>query len=77
MRLLGKALSERHQQLERALEANLPPQQRPHHASFLPQKADPRLRVGGHAQIGLADMPSVTLIFCSRITTVASVAPCR
>ena len=55
--LLGKALSERHQQLEWASEPNLPPQQCPDHVSFLPQKADPRLRVSGHVQIGLADMP--------------------
>src|SRR5438552_13903751 len=57
MRLLGKALSERHQQLEWAVELNLPPQERPHHVFFLPQKADPRLRVSGNVQIGLADMP--------------------
>src|SRR5438046_9605020 len=57
MRLLGKALSERHQQLEWASELNLPPQQRPHHVFFLPQKADPRLRVSGNVQIRLADMP--------------------
>ena len=56
-RLLGKALSERHQQLEWAIEPNLPPQQCPHHVFFLPQKADPRLRVSGNVQIGLADMP--------------------
>src|SRR5438552_750245 len=56
MRLLGKALSERHQQLEWAIEPNLPPQQCPHHVFFLPQKADPRLRVSGNVQIGLADM---------------------
>src|SRR5215468_9660497 len=56
-RLLGKALSERHQQLEWAIEPNLPPQQCPHHVSFLPQQADPRLRVSGNVQIGLADMP--------------------
>src|SRR5919109_4675399 len=55
--LLRKALSERHQQLEWALEPNLPPQQCPHHVFFLPQKADPRLRVSGNVQIGLADMP--------------------
>jgi hypothetical protein len=55
--LLGKALSERHQQLEWAIEPNLPPQECPHHAFFLPQKADPRLRVSGNVQIGLADMP--------------------
>src|SRR5437660_4405596 len=57
MRLLRKALSERHQQLEWAIEPNLPPQERPHHVFFLPQKADPRLRVSGNVQIGLADMP--------------------
>src|SRR5438034_9724252 len=57
MRLLGKALSERHQQLEWAIEPNLPPQQCPNHVFFLPQKADPRLRVSGNVQIGLADMP--------------------
>src|SRR5438876_2843577 len=57
MRLLGKALSEHHQQLEWAIELNLPPQQRPHHVFFLPQKADPRLRVSGNVQIRLADMP--------------------
>src|SRR5437879_13793353 len=57
MRLLGKAFSERHQQLEWAIELNLPPQQRPHHVFFLPQKADPRLRISGNVQIGLADMP--------------------
>src|SRR5215211_7466937 len=55
--LLGKALSERHQQLEWAIEPNLPPQECPHHVFFLPQKADPRLRVSGNVQIGLADMP--------------------
>src|SRR4030095_14804165 len=55
--LLGKALAERHQQLEGTIEPNLPPQQGPHHVSFLPQQADPRLRVSGHVQIGLADMP--------------------
>ena len=44
---LREALSEGHQQPERALQPNLPPQQRPHHALFLIQKADPRLRVGG------------------------------
>src|SRR5436190_14013294 len=54
--LLGKALSERHQQLEWAIEPNLPPQQCPHHVSFLPHKADPGLRGGGNVQIGLADM---------------------
>src|SRR5438552_3820443 len=57
MRLLGKAPSERHQQLEGAVELNFPPQQCSHHVSFLPQKADPGLRVGGNVQIGLADMP--------------------
>src|SRR5438132_1691825 len=57
MRLLGKALSERHQQLEWAIELNLPPQERPHHVFFLPQKADPRLRISGNVQIRLADMP--------------------
>src|SRR5439155_21252875 len=56
MRLLGKALSERHQQLEWAIEPNLPPQQCPHHVFFLPQKADPGLRVSGNVQIGLADV---------------------
>src|SRR5919206_277306 len=55
--LLGKALAERHQQLEWAIEPNLPPQECPHHVFFLPQQADPRLRVSGHVQIGLADMP--------------------
>ena len=55
--LLGKALSERHQQLEWAIEPNLPPQQCPHHAFFLPQKADPCLRVRDNVQIRLADMP--------------------
>jgi hypothetical protein len=34
--LLGKALSERHQQLEWAIEPNLPPQECPHHVFFLP-----------------------------------------
>jgi hypothetical protein len=63
--LLRKALSERHQQLERALEPNFSPQQCPHYVSFLPQKANPRLRVGGDVQIGLADVPTFTLIFCS------------
>src|SRR5438552_5557970 len=57
MRLLGKALSERHQQLEWAIELNVPPQQCPHHVFFLPQKADPRLRISGNVQIGLANMP--------------------
>src|SRR5438552_17631169 len=33
-KVLGKALSERHQQLERAIEPNLPPQQRPRHVFF-------------------------------------------
>src|ERR1700730_2365311 len=55
--LLGKALSERHQQLEWAIEPNLSPQQCPHDVSFLRQEADPRLRVGGNVQIGLANMP--------------------
>src|SRR4030095_5149923 len=55
--LLGKALAERHQQLAWAIEPNLPPQEGPHHVFFLPQKADPRVRVSGHVQIGLADMP--------------------
>src|SRR3954463_10824091 len=55
--LLRKALSERHQQLEWAIEPNLPPQQCPHHVFFLPQKADPRFRVSGNAQIRLANMP--------------------
>src|SRR5882724_3290817 len=55
--LLGKALSERHQQLDWAIEPNLPPQQCPHHVFFLPQKADPRLRISGNVQIGPADMP--------------------
>src|SRR5437764_2212917 len=57
MTLLGKALSERHQQLEWAIELNLPPQERPHHVFFLPQKADPRLRVSGNVQVRLTDMP--------------------
>src|SRR5437868_11883533 len=57
MRLLGKALSERHQQLEWAIELDLSPQERPHHVFFLPQKADPRLRVSGNVQIRLVDMP--------------------
>src|SRR3954469_5043275 len=55
--LLRKALSERHQQLEWAIEPNLPPQQGPRHVFFLPEKADPRLRVGGNVQIGSADTP--------------------
>src|SRR6184192_2497705 len=55
--LLRKALSEPHQQLEWAIELNLPPQQCPHHVFFLSQKADPRLRVSGNVQIRLADMP--------------------
>src|SRR5947209_13408184 len=55
--LLRKALFERHQQLEWAIEPNLPPQECPHHVFFLPQQADPRLRVSGNVQVGLADMP--------------------
>src|SRR5207302_5423472 len=55
--LLREALPERHEQLERPFEPNLPAQQRPHHALFLLQKADPRLRVGGDVQIRLADVP--------------------
>lgn len=54
--LLGKALSERHQQLEGAIEPNLSPQQCPHDILFLPQEADPRLPVSGYVQIGLTDM---------------------
>src|SRR5215216_3374477 len=54
--LLGKALSKCHQQLEWASESNLPPQQGPQHVFFLPQKADPRLRVCGYVQIGLTNM---------------------
>src|SRR5437667_8964191 len=52
-----ETLSEGDQQLEWPSEANLPPQESPHHVFFLPQKADPRLRVSGHVQIALADMP--------------------
>jgi hypothetical protein len=54
---LRKALSECHQQLERANQPNLPPQQCPPHVFFLPQKADPCLRVRDNVQIRLADMP--------------------
>ena len=59
VRLLWKTISERHQQFEWAIEPNLPPQQCPHHVFLLPQKADPRLRVSGNVQIGLADMPLI------------------
>jgi hypothetical protein len=52
-----EALSERLQQLEWAIEPNLPPYQCPHHIFFVPQKADPRSRVSGNVQIGVADMP--------------------
>src|SRR4029450_9217072 len=53
--LLRKALSERHQQLEWAIGPNVRRQQCPHHVFFLPEKADPRLRVSGNVQILLAD----------------------
>src|SRR5215216_3529594 len=55
--LLGKALSERHQEREWAIEPNLPPQQCPQRVFFLPHKTDPRLRVSGDVQIRLADVP--------------------
>lgn len=56
IQLLGKALSERHQQLKRAIEPNLPPQQCPDHIFLIPQEADPSLRVRANVEIRLADM---------------------
>src|SRR4051812_5213765 len=55
--LLREAFPERHEQFERPFEPNRPAQQRPHHALFFLQKADPSLRVGGDVQIRMADVP--------------------
>src|SRR3954469_10206087 len=62
--LLRKALSKRQQHLEWAIQPNLPPQQCPYHVFFLPQKADPRLRISGHVQIGRTNMP---LVYADRL----------
>src|SRR5438105_5250267 len=49
-----KAAPECKQQLGRPLNANLPPEQRPHEIGFLAQKAQPGLAVGSKPQIGLS-----------------------
>src|SRR6185503_13734444 len=50
--LRGEALSECHQQLRWALQADPPPQQGPQEAALPGEEAQPGLAVGGHAQVG-------------------------
>ena len=58
------------------LEPNLPAQQRPQQAAFLPQEAEPRSLSAVTCRSAVPTCPSSTRIVLSRITTVASAGSC-